>query len=302
MKYLEDGPNCRNLVNFAGCPKSSKSTSIPELSALSEKSNPVIISHNLNPNAAIFYPRENSTLNPNSCSFISLTEYTRKTQFEEIQFCEQFSLEKENSKSRNKNKNLDLCVFANTLGEVTGNQNTPQCHLMPIDNSPGIQDLSTPGFSNLSELDNADCTMKYFSPCVLNSLTPVVSNASNITNTNMRESIANNSFGSASTSINDIFSNSSNESVQHTADNAIAILNDIRKKYINNVLIGHININAIANKFDALKVIIENRLDVLVLVETKLDDSFPEQQFIIDGYKKPYRLDRNSNGGGFDLC
>ena len=27
-------------------------------------------------------------------------------------------------------------------------------------------------------------------------------------------------------------------------------------------------------------------------------DSFPEKQFIIQGYTKPYRLDRNSNGGG----
>ena len=169
---------------------------------------------------------------------------------------------------------------------------------MQIDNSPGIQDLSTPGFSELSELDNADCTMNYVSPCVLNSSTPVASNASKITDTKMRESIANDSFGSASTSINDILSNGSNESAQHTSDNAIAILNDIRTKYVNNILIGHLNINAIANKFDALKVIIANRLDVLVLVETKLDDSFPEQQFKIDGYKKPYRYDRNSNGGG----
>ena len=270
---------------------------MPELSALSEKSSPEIIRHNLNPNAAIFYPRENSTLNPNSCSFIPSTKYKRNTQFEGVLFCEQFSPEKK-SKSRNTHENLDLCVFANTLGGVRGNQNTPQCHLMPVDNSPGVQDLSTPRYSELSEVENTDCTMNYFSPCVLNSSTPVVSNASNITDTNMRETIANNSFGSASTSINDILSNISNESVQHTADNAIAILNDIRKKYVNNVLIGHLNINAIANKFDALKVIIANRLDVLVLVEIKLDDSFPEQQFKIDGYKKPYRYDRNSNGGG----
>ena len=118
VKYSADSLNCCNLVNFTGCPKYSKSTSMTELSTLSEKSSPEIISHNLNPNAPIFYPRENSTLNLNSCSFISSTEYTRKTQFEEVLFCEQFPLENENSKSRNTHKNRDLCVFANTLGEL----------------------------------------------------------------------------------------------------------------------------------------------------------------------------------------
>ena len=290
--------NCRNLFNFTAFPKYSKSTSMPQLSALSEKSCPEIIIHNLNPNAAIFYPKENFSLNHNSCGFIPQTNYTRKTQFEGVPFCEQFSPEKENSKSRKKNEILDLCVFANTLGGATGNQNTPKCPLMPIDNSYGIQDLSTPEFSEFSELDNADCTINSFSPCVLNSSTPVVSNVSNISDTNMGETIANDSFHSSSISINDILSNISNESAQNTADNAIAILNDIRKKYVNNVLIGHLNVNAIANKFDALKIIIANRLDVLVLVETKLDDSFPEQQFKIEGYKKPYRYDRNFNGGG----
>ena len=65
-----------------------------------------------------------------------------------------------------------------------------------------------------------------------------------------------------------------------------------------NLVIGHLNINALANKFDALSLIIKDRLDILVLVETKLDDSFPEGQFHIDGFSTPYRLDRNCNGGG----
>ena len=32
--------------------------------------------------------------------------------------------------------------------------------------------------------------------------------------------------------------------------------------------------------------------------ETKIDDSFPETQFINEGYSKPFRRDRNSHGGG----
>ena len=39
-------------------------------------------------------------------------------------------------------------------------------------------------------------------------------------------------------------------------------------------------------------------VDILIITETKLDNTFPVSQFHIDGYSKPYRLDRNRNGGG----
>ena len=39
-------------------------------------------------------------------------------------------------------------------------------------------------------------------------------------------------------------------------------------------------------------------LDILIITETKLDDTFPVSQFHIDGFSKPYRLDRDRNGGG----
>ena len=39
-------------------------------------------------------------------------------------------------------------------------------------------------------------------------------------------------------------------------------------------------------------------IDILVVTETKLDESFLESLFLIDGFSKPYRLDRNKNGGG----
>ena len=61
------------------------------------------------------------------------------------------------------------------------------------------------------------------------------------------------------------------------------ILEEIRKKYVKNVVIGHLNINALANKIDALKIVIKDKVDILVLVETKLNDSFPINQFVIEG-------------------
>ena len=42
-------------------------------------------------------------------------------------------------------------------------------------------------------------------------------------------------------------------------------------------------------------------LDLLLVSETNLDDSFPTTQFLMSGFCKPYRLDRCSNGEGLLL-
>ena len=61
------------------------------------------------------------------------------------------------------------------------------------------------------------------------------------------------------------------------------------------------NINSVRNKFDSLVNITNNNIDILMISETKLDSSFPVGQFLIHGFSEPYRLDRNSNGGGILL-
>ena len=38
-----------------------------------------------------------------------------------------------------------------------------------------------------------------------------------------------------------------------------------------------------------------------MISESKLDDSFPHGQFLIDGFHTPFRFDRNKNGGGILL-
>ena len=65
----------------------------------------------------------------------------------------------------------------------------------------------------------------------------------------------------------------------------------------NKLIIGNLNINSISNKFDQLKCMIEENLDILIITETKLDSTFPTTQFLINGFCKPQRLDRNRNGG-----
>ena len=65
---------------------------------------------------------------------------------------------------------------------------------------------------------------------------------------------------------------------------------------------GHLNINSIPNKFDGIMDIVGKKLDIFLISETKIDDSFPDAQFFYDGYSTPYRRDRSLGGGGGCLC
>ena len=58
------------------------------------------------------------------------------------------------------------------------------------------------------------------------------------------------------------------------------------------------NINFIENKFNSLVSLVKDKLDIIMVSETKIDESFPETQFIMEGYAKPFRKDRNSHGDG----
>ena len=52
------------------------------------------------------------------------------------------------------------------------------------------------------------------------------------------------------------------------------------------------------NKFEHFSQMIRDKLDVLIIAETKLDSSFPSSQFTINGFKAPIRLDITRNSGG----
>ena len=66
----------------------------------------------------------------------------------------------------------------------------------------------------------------------------------------------------------------------------------------NGVTIAHLNINFLYNKFEGLKLLIQDNIDVSVLSETKLDDTYMSNQFQIEGFSTPFRADRNARGGG----
>ena len=83
--------------------------------------------------------------------------------------------------------------------------------------------------------------------------------------------------------------------------NINAELRSLRVKNLNKLIIGHLNINSLRNKLELLTHQIKDDIDILMISETKLDESFPTSQFFMKGFSSPHRLDRNCNGGGILL-
>ena len=105
--------------------------------------------------------------------------------------------------------------------------------------------------------------------------------------------------GDRSRNTNGSFRHQSNEkSINEASSNPLSKIKNLRIRNINRVIIGNLNINSLPNKFDQLKEIVLKHIDILIITETKLDDTFPNTQFSIEGFSPPFRLDRNRNGGG----
>ena len=82
-------------------------------------------------------------------------------------------------------------------------------------------------------------------------------------------------------------------------DNKCKKLNELRLANTNCLVLGYININSNKTKIELFKPIISGgRVDVITIAETKLDETFPTSQFVIEGSMRPFRLDRSKNGGG----
>ena len=73
-------------------------------------------------------------------------------------------------------------------------------------------------------------------------------------------------------------------------------LEPLRIKYPRNIIFSYIN--SVRNKLENLSMMIRDNVDILVIAETKIDSSFPSNQFQIEGYKTPYRLDISERSGG----
>ena len=154
-------------------------------------------------------------------------------------------------------------------------------------------DISTPDISGL--LDPYGNSMLDVSPSVHNVSTPDLSHFSdtggNNTNTASISKFSELSF--LDSSKNNIIDENKTEN-----SDPFNTLKSIRLSNIHRLIIGHLNINSLRNKFEALKYIVSGNLDILIVTESKLDESFPDDQFCMEGYSPPFRADRDAIGGG----
>ena len=94
---------------------------------------------------------------------------------------------------------------------------------------------------------------------------------------------------------------SKSREVSYSSEDFSSLLRDISRKTMNRMKIGQLSINSIRNKFDQLVPAVVRNLDILIIKETKIDSSFPEAQFEIDGFTTPHRNDTDCHGGGILL-
>ena len=69
-----------------------------------------------------------------------------------------------------------------------------------------------------------------------------------------------------------------------------------RLEHFNTLIAGHFNINSIRKEFEMIAETITN-FNTFLIAESKIDSTFPNMQFKINGYKL-FRRDRNRFGGG----
>ena len=91
---------------------------------------------------------------------------------------------------------------------------------------------------------------------------------------------------------------SSEISINDVFPHCITEIENLRLRNITEVIIGNLNFNSFPNKFDQSREIVPKYVDVLVITETKLYDTFLMSQFFVTGFTVPYRLDRNRNRSG----
>ena len=76
------------------------------------------------------------------------------------------------------------------------------------------------------------------------------------------------------------------------------MIDDLKTLSLKYPIIAQININSIRNKFETLASLVVYDINILIISEAKIDESFPLSQFMIDDFSMPYRRDRNAHGGG----
>ena len=69
------------------------------------------------------------------------------------------------------------------------------------------------------------------------------------------------------------------ETPNNSLQDDMLVLKNLRVSYPNNIIIGHLNINSIRNKFEMLSLSVAQYVDILMLSKTKLDSISPQFNF-----------------------
>ena len=68
-------------------------------------------------------------------------------------------------------------------------------------------------------------------------------------------------------------------------DSIFPILTKLPSEHPKNVLLGHLNINFVRNKFESTNEMIRNNFDIFIITESKLGSSLLDSRFCIPGYR-----------------
>ena len=76
-------------------------------------------------------------------------------------------------------------------------------------------------------------------------------------------------------------------------------------KNVNSLATGRLSINSLLNRFGNLKLrnrhTLRHSLDISMTIRKKLDKTFPESQFLVNGFTQPYGMDKNPKLHGLAL-
>ena len=73
-----------------------------------------------------------------------------------------------------------------------------------------------------------------------------------------------------------------------------------RLTYSKNLIIGHLSLNSVRNKFSSLQQTVLSKTDILLLSETNIDNSFPDPQFFAESFEM-YLKERTKTRGALLL-
>ena len=77
----------------------------------------------------------------------------------------------------------------------------------------------------------------------------------------------------------------------------LKILKFFSQENIEKIIFACLNINSVRNKIDRVSGMIKGHTEVRMMSQSKMDNIFPDIQFLIESYGASFRLDWNKLGG-----